>query len=264
MKYGAMNFPVLPVVDEINRIADLGFDYVELAMDPPMAHYATVRNQGATIRRALEKKRISLICHLPTFVSIADLTDSIRLASLAEMLNSLQTAADLGAMKVVFHPGPIRGMAHFVPDTAMKYTLESLEAISRLATGLGTPLCIENMFPAYGAFFEADEYDAIFNRYPAMKMTLDTGHAHIGCPDGSRLRRFVERFGARIEHVHISDNSGRADEHLPPGSGTINFPRLIRQLKDIGFKGTVTFEIFTNTRSDLKSSREKFIKWWGR
>ena len=31
MKYGAMNFPVKPVPQEIERIAGLGFDYVELA-----------------------------------------------------------------------------------------------------------------------------------------------------------------------------------------------------------------------------------------
>ena len=264
MKYGAMNFPVLPVLDEINKIADLGFDYLELAMDPPMANYAAVQNESDAIRTALEKKRLFLICHLPTFVSIADLTDSLRRASLEEMLNSLRTAADLGAVKVVFHPGPIRGMAPFVPDTARKYARESLAAINRLATDLGMPLCIENMFPGYGAFFEADEYDDIFDRYPAMKMTLDSGHAHIGSPDGSRLRRFGERFGPRIDHVHISDNSGTADEHLPPGSGTIDFQWLVRQLKAAGFNGTVTFEIFTENTGDLKTSRDMFKKWWGR
>jgi len=37
MKYGAMNFPVKPVLEEIQKISDLGFDYVELALDPPCA-----------------------------------------------------------------------------------------------------------------------------------------------------------------------------------------------------------------------------------
>jgi len=37
MHYGAMNFPVLPVLEEIDAIAGMGFDYLELAMDAPMA-----------------------------------------------------------------------------------------------------------------------------------------------------------------------------------------------------------------------------------
>ena len=32
MRYGAMNFPVRPVLQELKEIAALGFDYVELAI----------------------------------------------------------------------------------------------------------------------------------------------------------------------------------------------------------------------------------------
>ena len=264
MQYGAMNFPVLPLINEIDRIAALGFDYLELAMDPPMAHYTVLENKVTAIKTALKERGLALVCHLPTFVSIADLTDSIRQASLAEMLASLKTAAGLGAAKVVFHPGAIHGMAHFVPDTARRYCLQSLDAINHLATELDLTLCIENMFPGYGAFFKADEYDLIFERYPAMQMTLDTGHAHIGAVDGSRIKQFVERFAPRIDHLHISDNAGVADEHLPPGNGSINFQWLVKNLKAAGFDATVTFEIFTGNPGDLKSSREMFIRWWER
>ena len=264
MLYGAMNFPIHPVIDEISRIADLGFDYLELAMDPPMAHHTTIRADSDTIRSALENRGLALVCHLPTFVSIADLTDSLRQASLAEMLASLKTAAGLGARKVVFHPGAIHGMAHFAPDTARSYCLESMDAISQLAAELDLTLCVENMFPGYGAFFEADEYGLLFERYPDMQMTLDTGHAHIGAVDGSRTKQFAERFAPRIDHLHINDNNGTADEHLPPGGGSINFQWLVKNLKTAGFDATVTFEIFTGNPGDLKSSRERFIRWWER
>lgn len=229
-----------------------------------MAHHTTVRADSDAIRSALENSGLALVGHLPTFVSIADLTESIRQASLEEMCASLRAAAALGAVKMVFHPGTIRGMAPYVPETARKYNLESLDVINRLATELGLPLCIENMFPGYGAFFEADAYDLIFERYPDMRMTLDTGHAHIGAVDGSRIKQFAERFAPRIDHLHISDNAGVADEHLPPGAGSINFQWLVKRLKTAGFDATVTFEIFTGNPGDLKSSREMFIRWWER
>jgi hypothetical protein len=39
MLYGAMNFPIRPILEELEAISGLGFDYLELAMDPPQAHY---------------------------------------------------------------------------------------------------------------------------------------------------------------------------------------------------------------------------------
>jgi len=262
MQYGAMNFPIKPVLAEIDRIADLGFDYLELAMDPPMAHHAGLYAARTDIRQALKDRGLDLICHLPTFVSIADLTESIRRASVEEMEHSLQAAAALGASKVVLHPGAIRGMGHFVENEARSYGLQSLDAIVHLAAELALPLCIENMFPGYGAYYEADEFAVLFERYPDLRLTLDSGHAHIGAPDGSRLRRLAQRFGHRVDHVHISDNSGRVDEHLPPGMGSIDFQWLVQNLKSTGFDATVTFEVFTGNPADLENSRARFRQWW--
>ena len=262
MQFGAMNFPIQPVIAEIDWIAKLGFDYLELAMDPPKAHWEILQSQRAHIRRKLQDQGLGLVCHLPTFVSIADLTPGIRQASLKEMCQSLETAQALGAEKAVFHPGAVRGMGHFVPDVARGYGLESLDVITRLAADLALPLCIENMFPGYGAYFEADEYAVLFDRYPDLRMTLDTGHAHIGATDGSRLRHFAERYGHRVDHVHISDNSGYADEHLPPGMGSIDYQWLVKSLKAAGFDATVTFEVFTGNPGDLLSSRNWFMRVW--
>jgi hypothetical protein len=47
MLYGAMNFPVKPVLEELESLSLLGFDFLERAMDPPAAHYAAVRDQKA-------------------------------------------------------------------------------------------------------------------------------------------------------------------------------------------------------------------------
>ncbi len=45
MRYGAMKFPVRPALQELKEIATLGFDYVELAMDPPQSHHSFVREK---------------------------------------------------------------------------------------------------------------------------------------------------------------------------------------------------------------------------
>ena len=117
MQFGAMNFPVLPILEEIDMFAGLGFDYLELAMDPPMAHYSTLKSMQPVITRALKDTGLGLICHLPTFLSTADLTDSLRRASVMEARRSLELAAEMGARKVVLHPSMVSGMGAFVLDT---------------------------------------------------------------------------------------------------------------------------------------------------
>ena len=263
MIYGAMNFPVLPVVDEIRRFSELGFDYLELAMDPPEAHYSIVLENRMAIAKALADHRMGIVCHLPTFVSAADLTDSIRRASIAEMKQSLSVAAELGAQKVVLHPPMISGMGAYVTERVRGYALEFISDMVEVSKDLGITICLENMMPRNGFGVEPTELDMLFWRFPTLQFTLDTGHANLGEGGRTRLSELVERFGERIGHVHLSDNRGIYDDHFPLGSGTIDFQHLARSMKDIGYDGTVTFEIFDEDRSLLTQSRDLWIKTVG-
>ena len=258
MQYGAMNFPIKPVADELADIAALGFDYLELTMDPPRAHYSTIRKQMNSISGALASRSMSIICHLPTFVSTADLTDSIREASLSEMFNSLEVAAELGSKKVVLHPGHIGGLGIYVRETALAHANNSLAAIIDCAQTLGLDVCLENMFPKCRAFVEPADFVEILQQFPDLKLTLDTGHANLGKPGGRRILEFIEKFGQRIGHLHVSDNFGERDDHIPLGAGTIDFPKIVKALKQCGYDDTATFEIFSEDRQELKKSRERF------
>ena len=257
MKYGAMNFPIKPIADELADIAALGFDYLELSMDPPQAHYSAIRQQMNSILGALASHSMNIICHLPTFVSTADLTDSIREASLLEMFNSLEVAAELGSQKVVLHPGHIGGLGIYVEQTALAHANNSLAAIIDHAQTLGLCVCLENMFPKCRAFVEPDDFVEILQRFPDLKLTLDTGHANIANPGGRRILEFIEKFGPRIGHLHVSDNFGERDDHIPLGAGKIDFLKIVTALKQTGYDDTVTLEIFSEDRRKLRKSRDR-------
>ncbi|MGD9366454.1 MAG: sugar phosphate isomerase/epimerase family protein [Desulfobacteraceae bacterium] len=260
MRFGAMNFPVAPVLEEIEALAGLGMDFVELAMDPPEAHFRQLRQQKQAIRNALDRSKLALVCHLPTFVYTAHLTESIRQASLDEVMASLETASELGAEKAVVHPGYIDGLATYVLDYALGLAMDSLEKIRDRARQLGMVLCIENMFPRVGPFVEPEDFEAIFQSFPEMKLVLDTGHANIDDRSGRRVIDFIMRFGDRLEHLHVSDNSGYLDEHLPLGYGNIEFKAVARALGQTGYDKTITLEIFGEDRTALVKSRRKLEK----
>ncbi len=257
MRYGAMNFPVTPVLEEIETFSRLGFDYLELTMDPPMAHHTKLSAIREKIIQALAENNMGIVCHLPTFVTTADLTESLRQASVNEMRRSLDVAASLGAKKIVFHPSMVTGMGAFVMDTVRKHAFDFICEMADAAKRLNVTLCLENMFPRCRLGVEPDDLAQIFNVVPALKLTLDTGHANIGDRRGRRLREMVSRFGKRIGHLHFSDNQGSVDDHLAVGQGTVNFSWLTGQLSALGYDDTITLEVFDENRSMLVESRKR-------
>lgn len=260
MLFGAMNFPVVPVLQEIETFAQLGFDYLELAMDPPMAHHQVIGDQRQEIRAALAKHELGLVCHLPTFLSTADLAEAIRIASAQEMHDSLLIAAELGAKKVVLHPSMVFGMGGHVLDTVREYSFAFISAMVNQAKQLDITICLENMMPHNILGVDPPYFQQIFQEFPDLKLTLDTGHANLGDPAGIRLKELVHHFPDRLEHIHISDNYGMRDDHLAVGQGTVDFKNLVRELKKIGYNNTITLEVFSNDRRDLVESRKKLQK----
>lgn len=257
MRFGAMNYPLNPVVEEIEAVAEMGFDYVELTMDAPMAHHRVLREQKEELLSALRRLGLGLVCHLPTFVSAADLTPGLREASVRELVDSLETAQGLGAEKVVLHPAHAAGLGRRAVELFRGHMRESLATVLLSAQSLDVRVALENMPPAAGSLSEPEDFAGIFQQYPHLEMTLDLGHAHIDSPGNQRNLVFIDRYAERIGHVHASDNRGAADDHLPVGVGTLDFPRVIRALQGIGYNDTMTLEVFSQDREYLMRSRDK-------
>ena len=84
---------------------------------------------------------------------------------------------------------------------------------------------------------------------PNLGFTWDTGHEQV-YEDGNI--DFMEQFGDLIAGTHINDNFGRRspdhitpddDIHIPPYCGTVDFDRVVRCLRQVNYRGTVTLEI---------------------
>ena len=99
----------------------------------------------------------------------------------------------------------------------------------------------------------------LFIRYPSLMLTFDVGHAHISstAEDQTVAVEFIRRWGARIGHVHVSDNHGKRDEHLPLGKGTVDWNGVMAALMDTGYDQTITLEVFTEQQQDLAKGRQR-------
>ena len=70
---------------------------------------------------------------------------------------------------------------------------------------------------------------------------------------GHDLVKDIIMMGRHLVATHIADNKGRADEHLLPFYGTIDWEAVLSALSEMGYQGDLTYEcMFFNQHLPLQ------------
>ena len=75
--------------------------------------------------------------------------------------------------------------------------------------------------------------------------TLDVGHLNVARKKGYREKELLEevkKISKDVKHVHLTDNFGYGDTHLPPGMGNVPMKKIMTELEEKGYKGTKIVE----------------------
>jgi sugar phosphate isomerase/epimerase len=84
---------------------------------------------------------------------------------------------------------------------------------------------------------------------------LDTGHAHLA----REMDVVIQKLSGHLRMVHVNDNRGDRDAHLPPGEGTIDWPRVIGELRRRGFRGALVLELAGGGHEDVELVLDRAI-----
>ncbi len=257
MKIGMMNNPRLDLCGEIAWAKKNGFDYLDLTLEPPVFQAGTGRMEEW--KMALREYDVGIVGHTAYYLPLASPYETLRQAALEEMRWALRVFAEIGAPTVTVHPD--RSIISSLSSREiMRRNLQSLEEILRMAEPLGLRILIENMDRTFNT---VDQIQEALSRMPQIGFHLDVGHANLNT-ERNRTEQFLQAFREKISHVHLSDNFGKSEDlHLPLGAGNIPWSKIIRLLKDCGYDGTITLEIFSADRRYLLFSRDKLKELWG-
>ncbi|QIB76436.1 sugar phosphate isomerase/epimerase [Halogeometricum borinquense] len=207
------------VAEFAEYIASLGLDHIELKREYLHAHPdAPTPHELAVLRSEYD---LTFTLHAPfRDWNLGSFNDASRRASVEQVKRTLDDAAAAGAGAVVVHGGSVpRRYPAPVREKARRNAVASLAECAEHAAHVGVPLCLENQpqseSNARHTTTPAD-LDAILDDVNAdpewLKVTLDIGHANV---NGFDWEQFVDRFGDRIEVVHLHDNDGTSDDHEP-------------------------------------------------
>ena len=251
-----MNFPGRSVLKEIHRISEDGFDFVDLTLEPPAAWLPDGKEVGSLIGDL----GLTAVGHTAWHLPIASPFEEIRKAARDLYRRALDCFADAGVELVNVHPDQ-RVPLHS-KDNVRVMNAEAIKLLAEDAAGRGITIMVENDDRMFSG---VEGLSVILDAVPEAQLHLDVGHANLrlGLTEKNRTASLLEAFGDRVAHVHVSDNKGGAEDlHLPLGAGTIDWHGAIRALKEAGYDGTVTLEVFSRERDYLRASRRQWIEWW--
>lgn len=87
----------------------------------------------------------------------------------------------------------------------------------------------------------------------------DIGHS---IAKGETPIKCVKKLGKKIFHVHIEDIKGKKHFHRIPSAGEADLKGFIQALKEIGYSGFLTVELYTYTHKAKKATQQsiKYLK----
>jgi sugar phosphate isomerase/epimerase len=255
MQVGAMNHPGEPLEREIAWMAELELDFIDLTLEPPAA--ATWQVQPAKVRTLLSDHSLGVVGHTAYYLPIGSSFESLRRAAVEELKRAVEVFAEIGAKWMNVHPD---GHAPFTDErTVVQRNVQSLQELVAFAAPLGVGVMLENV---PGRFNSVAQLGPIFDAVADAALHLDIGHCNLSVAR-STAGELISRFARRLAHVHIHDNrGGHADLHLALGMGDLDVPAHVRQLREAGYDGTITLEVFSRDRHFLSYSRDRLRELW--
>lgn len=166
--------------------------------------------------------------------------------AIAEHKRAMGYAADAGCKEYVVHIGAL--CCYYRPYDAQKMrdlACATLDQLVPTAEKLGIIIAVENSFEPTNT---TDEVLYYINKFPspAVGVCYDAGHANMmTTKDKSRYGEdmnrpwanniefedhALEKLAPHIVTCHLHDNNGFSDQHALPGTGTINWEKLIKDL----------------------------------
>ena len=265
------------------QVAENGFTALEIFCSRAHFDYGSKPDIQA-LKGMLEHQKLQLVSlHAPTSkdasamresgipLSVCEVERVRRIEAMDEFKRAIDVAEELPFSRMVLHMGGSRETADPRKRDAAFSTLEHLVLHAK---HVGVTLCVENTLselgqPAYLRTF-VDE-----TRLTDLRFNFDIGHAHLSDgEEAERIAKAIEPMRELVASVHLHDNHGEKDEHLPPYDGSIDWQNALSVLNSAPEKDlAIVLELKEKTGADspdmaeqlaaARTAMDKFEKAWG-
>ncbi|QXM06599.1 sugar phosphate isomerase/epimerase family protein [Crassaminicella indica] len=237
MKVGyAASAGEIDIFDTLKYTKENGFDCVELNVNMPIFFPENfTKEDREKIKKYKEENNIAITLHAPEDITLLQLQENIRRATIDRLKEVIDFGHDIGASRITMHIGSVvcftltdrkSYLDEFYCEEYKKVLKESLIELGNYAENK-VYLCIENSgrFPEKVVQEVLDEIIGKENIY----LTWDIGHSYTN--QYNEIAFFLKHI-AYIKTCHLHDHNGKSD-HQIIGRGNVDFKWHIQKMKDI-------------------------------
>lgn len=224
----------------LGAIAEAGFSAVEIFCTRGHFDYSD-KQEIAALNSALQAHHLSLSSlHAPTSrdmsptreggapLSVCEVERVRRIEAMDELKRVIDVAEQIPCSRLVLHMG---GQREEADPRKRDAAFSSLEHLTLHAHHVGVTIALENTTSEMGS----PQYLRAFvdeTRLTGLRFNFDIGHANLAdLPAEERIAQSFEPLREGVISVHLHDNHGEKDDHLPPYEGSIAWPEAVRVLK---------------------------------
>jgi len=193
-----------------------------------------LRNIGSQ----LADEQLQVTIHAPFFDLNPGTHDlAVETITRQRFTQTLDVAESLQAKLIVFHPGYDHWRYDRQPDLWHEQSLIFWPPLIDRAEKINCVMTLENIFEEV-----PDTLTRLLNQIdsPWLGHCFDVGHWKLF--SDTPLAEWFSVLSRHIRHIHLHDNRGKADEHLPIGMGSIDFHELFDQIVTLDLIPSMTLE----------------------
>jgi 2-keto-myo-inositol isomerase len=250
----------LDIVGVVNAASKAGFHAIEpwiTELDRHTSGGGTLKDLGKRIADAGLTVEDAI-----AFNSFLDDDDARRAASMEKLKVDMDKVAQIGGTRIAAPPGNNRAAVSL--DNAAKYYREALEMGEKM--GVQPLLELWGTHPVLGPLSHGI-YATVAAGHADASLLLDVFHLYKSGTPFTSLRQIN---GASLHVMHLNDYPQAADSsalndgnRVYPGDGVAPLGQILRDLRDNGFRGYLSLELFNreywarSADENLKTAMEK-------
>lgn len=274
MKFG-FNVNMRNSAEEILELGDKliktgEFHAIEVTYSEHMRHIDTSAYNQA-IKQLVKMYGAEVVVHISDF-NLGEENIVLQRAILEEFENCCKYVREFDGSKIVMHCGS-RNKMHIsirhedgtrqtheeVYQKMWNLSVETMKSACIIAQKYNIAVLTENL--ANNTLIQTAKqllrYLADVNE-KNLFIVYDSGHGHF---TGNNVYEEILQCGDKLKHLHLHDNHGEKDEHLPAGSGTISWKDFCESLRKVDYSGIYMMELYHSTYEGLMKSKNTLMRY---
>ena len=239
-------------LESMDMLYRMGFDRQDLSLNRMMFNESEFNGDdwetlAREVRDRKEKLGITFVqAHLPfRCMNYFDRPQEYHEFLTAMTLRAAQICAIVGVEWVVVHPVYSTAFPCEAVEEQLAENHRFYDPIVKTLTDGGCGVAFENLvdLPNHRRFGStAAELNCLIDSYGQENVgaCIDFGHANLMYHELEPW--FVRQIGHRLRAIHLADNYGSLDDHMPPFVGTVKWEQVMKAVKETGFDGTLVYE----------------------